>query len=160
MGNTDRKINKVHLLFEQSGTFKKQFLELGYKAYDYDIQNDYGETDFVVDLFEEIENAYNGRQSLLDRIDKDDLTIAFFPCIYFETMSQTVFDMSNINFKCLTKREKYEKVIERAKNRYKFYDLLWKMYAWFDCTDRKLIVENPATRPNYLIGTQNFPPLR
>lgn len=51
---------KVHCLFEQSGTFKNQFRKLGYEAYDYDIQNNFGETDRVIDLFGEIETAYNG----------------------------------------------------------------------------------------------------
>lgn len=45
---------KVHCLFEQSGTFKNEFKKLGHEAYDYDIQNEFGQTDFVVDLFEEI----------------------------------------------------------------------------------------------------------
>lgn len=44
----------AHCLFEQSGTFKNQFKKLGYEAYDYDIQNEFGETDFVIDLFGEI----------------------------------------------------------------------------------------------------------
>lgn len=34
----------VHCLFEQSGTFKKEFKKLGYQAYDYDILNNFGET--------------------------------------------------------------------------------------------------------------------
>ena len=45
---------RVYCLFEQSGTFKNQFRKLGYEAYDYDILNDYGQTDRMVDLFEEI----------------------------------------------------------------------------------------------------------
>lgn len=48
---------KVHCLFEQSGTFIKEFKKLGYEAYDYDIQNEFGETDNVVDLFAEIEGG-------------------------------------------------------------------------------------------------------
>ncbi len=44
----------IHCLFEQSGTFKNEFKKLGYEAYDYDIQNEFGETDNVVDLFSEI----------------------------------------------------------------------------------------------------------
>lgn len=47
-----------HCFFEQSGTFKNEFKKLGYDAYDYDILNDFGETDFVVDLFKDIETAY------------------------------------------------------------------------------------------------------
>ena len=41
-------------LFEQSGTFKNEFKKLGYEAYDYDILNEFGETDYVIDLFKEI----------------------------------------------------------------------------------------------------------
>lgn len=35
---------KAHCLFEQSGTFKKEFISLGIEAEDYDIQNEFGET--------------------------------------------------------------------------------------------------------------------
>lgn len=49
-----------HCLFEQSGTFKNEFRKLGYEAYDYDILDDFGQTDFKVDLFNEIEKAYGG----------------------------------------------------------------------------------------------------
>ena len=48
---------KVHCLFEQSGTFKNEFKKLGYEAFDYDIQNEFGQTDFVIDLFGEIEGG-------------------------------------------------------------------------------------------------------
>lgn len=53
---------KVHCFFEQSGTFKNEFRKLGYEVYDYDIQNNFGETDYVIDLFAEIEKAYSGGQ--------------------------------------------------------------------------------------------------
>lgn len=49
---------KVHCFFEQSGTFKNEFIKLGIPAEDYDIQNNFGETDHVIDLFGEIEAAY------------------------------------------------------------------------------------------------------
>ena len=51
---------KVHCLFEQSGTFKNEFKKLGFQAFDYDILNDYGETDRQIDLFAEIDRAYAG----------------------------------------------------------------------------------------------------
>ena len=51
---------KVHLFFEQSGTFKNEFIKLGIPALDYDIQNNFGQTDHVIDLFSEIEKAYGG----------------------------------------------------------------------------------------------------
>lgn len=49
---------KVHCFFEQSGTFKNEFIKLGVPAEDYDIQNKFGETDHVADLFQAIEDAY------------------------------------------------------------------------------------------------------
>ena len=52
------KIRKVHCLFEQSGTFKNEFIKLGIPAEDYDIANDFDETDHVIDLFKEIKQAF------------------------------------------------------------------------------------------------------
>ena len=59
---------KVHLMFEQSGVFKNEFKKLGIPAFDYDIQNNFGETDHQIDLFKEIEDAYDGKPSLFDQI--------------------------------------------------------------------------------------------
>ena len=50
----------VHCFFEQSGTFKNEFIKLGIPAKDYDIQNNFGQTDYVMDLFAEIDMAYSG----------------------------------------------------------------------------------------------------
>ena len=55
----------IHCFFEQSGTFKNEFKKLGYEAEDYDILNDFGETDNQIDLFSEIEKAYGGRTAYL-----------------------------------------------------------------------------------------------
>ena len=51
---------KYHCFFEQSGTFKNEFKKFGLDSEDYDILNDFGETDHIVDLFEQIEIAYRG----------------------------------------------------------------------------------------------------
>ena len=59
---------KVHCFFEQSGTFKNKFIKLGIPAEDYDIQNNFGETDHTDDLFKAIEDAYDGKPSLFDQI--------------------------------------------------------------------------------------------
>lgn len=42
--------DKVWCLFEQSGTFKNEFKKLGYDAVDVDIQNNFNETDYQIDL--------------------------------------------------------------------------------------------------------------
>ena len=54
------KTMRAHCLFEQSGTFKNEFKKLGIEAFDYDIQNEFEQTDFQIDLFAEIEKAYRG----------------------------------------------------------------------------------------------------
>ena len=36
---------RVHCFFEQSGTFKNEFIKLGIPAEDYDIQNNFGQTE-------------------------------------------------------------------------------------------------------------------
>ena len=61
-------VEKVHCFFEQSGTFKNEFIKLGIPAEDYDIQNNFGQTDHVIDLFGEIEKAYDGKESVFDKI--------------------------------------------------------------------------------------------
>ena len=59
----------AHCLFEQSGTFKNEFKKLGIEAYDYDILNNYGQTDYQIDLFAEIRGGVR-RQAFNLRQDK------------------------------------------------------------------------------------------
>ena len=81
----------IHCLFEQSGTFKNEFKKLGFDAIDYDIANSYGQTDVQIDLFAEIEKAYDGQASIFDRITPDDMVLAFFPCTRFEGLIPLAF---------------------------------------------------------------------
>ena len=90
---------KAHCLFEQSGTFKREFIKLGIPAEDYDIQNNFGETDHINDLFAEIEKAYDGGISLFDNMKKEDIIMAFFPCIYFCAFSQMAIDIRCRNYR-------------------------------------------------------------
>lgn len=73
----------AHLFFEQSGTFKHEFEKLGIPAKDYDIRDDFGETDWRGDLFYHIERAYASKISVFDLVTPEDLILAFFPCTYF-----------------------------------------------------------------------------
>lgn len=147
---------KVYLMFEQSGTFKNVFEELGFNAEDYDIQNNFGQTDHVLDLFGQIEDAYEGRESIFDNIRKDDLIMAFFPCIYFESVQQTYFCLEHFNLRNVSNTDKVKIAIDRLENRTEYHKLLYKLlYIAYDRGIR-LIIENPATMPNYLISGQNF----
>ena len=115
---------KVHCFFEQSGTFKNEFIKLGIPAEDYDLQDHFGETDYQIDLFKEIEDAYDGKPSLFDNITRDDLMMAFFPCIHFCENNQLAFTAQHINYRTLTEREKAEKIIATSHNRAVFYRYL------------------------------------
>lgn len=142
---------KVHLMFEQSGTFKKEFQKLGYEAYDYDIQNEFNETDYVIDLFKEIENAYDNKSSVFDTIFPDDLIMAFFPCIYFTGSSNPfLFRFVAINYKNITDKQKIVAILKRSKDRQYFYEILIKMVGV--CIDRglRIIIENPWNTQSYL----------
>ena len=149
---------KVHCFFEQSGTFKNEFKKLGYDAYDYDIQNNFGETDYVIDLFKEIENAYDDKPSIFDKIISDDLVLAFFPCIYFSALSQIAFSFGCKNYRKLTVMEKSNKIIERSHNREKFFRLCVKMIAVSMQRGLRIIMENPWNEQTFLKANFVAPP--
>ena len=141
---------KVHCFFEQSGTFKNEFIKLGIPAEDYDIQNNFGQTDYVMDLFAEIEKAYGGGQSVFDKITQDDLIVAFFPCIYFECLSMMAFSWAYTNYKKLNTVQKTEKIIERENNRHQFYILLLKFVVVVERKKLRMVFENPYSMQHYL----------
>ena len=142
---------KVHLMFEQSGVFKNEFKKLGYDAVDVDIQNNFGETDYVTDLFAEIENAYRGGENIFDTITKDDLIMAFFPCIYFTgSTNPRYYTLENNNYQKMTTAQKIDAMLQRSKSRQQFYELIIKLVGV--CLDKgcRLIIENPYSPLHYL----------
>ena len=148
---------KVYCFFEQSGTFKNEFIKLGIPAEDYDIQNNFGQTDHIIDLFAEIDKGYDGSPSIFDKITKDDLIMAFFPCIYFESLQQTDFALCRNDTQNKPIHKRIEYALDRLEKRTRFHSLIYKL-AWnVDKRGLRLIIENPATAPNYLITGQNFP---
>ena len=70
---------EVHCFFEQSGTFKNEFIKLGIPAEDYDIQNNFGQTDHQIDLFQAIEDAYDGKPTVFDNIRGGGFDNGVFP---------------------------------------------------------------------------------
>lgn len=150
--------DKIHCFFEQSGTFKNEFKKLGYEAYDYDIQNEFGETNRQIDLFNEIELCFDylavgrkaGEITLFTYIKPDDLIIAFFPCIYFNQYSQLAFTFNCFNYRSLCEDKKINAILEREKKRSYYYRVLLKFVYIAYKLDLRLIIENPATPPHYL----------
>lgn len=148
---------KVWCFFEQSGTFKNEFKKLGYDAVDVDIQNNFGETDYQIDLFAEIENAYDCKPSIYDKIGGGDLIIAFFPCIYFSSNNTLHFDGSWLTYhqRKMTELEINGAILERGRQRQYFYEILLKLFSVCTMKGLRLIVENPYATHHYLHA--NFP---
>lgn len=148
--NGENKKMKVHCLFEQSGTFKNEFIKLGHEAYDYDIQNEFGQTDYVIDLYGQIRSGYNGEPSIFDNMSKDDLIMAFFPCVRFENQimlwfrgqcySQKNWSLERKMKHCMTLQD------ELAEN-YKLVNMLFII-----CIQKglRLIMENPYSQEHFL----------
>ena len=149
------EINKVHCLFEQSGTFKKVFKKFGIEAEDYDILNDFGETDHQTDLFAEIENAYEGKPSLFDKVDSNDLIIAFFPCTRFECKVPLLFRGENFQQKNWSDTQKLEYSMKLHDELHNLYTSLCKLFLVAIRGGYRVIIENPYQAPNYL--TMFFP---
>ena len=152
---------KVHCFFEQSGTFKNEFIKLGIPAEDYDIQNNFGETDHMDDLFKAIENAYDGKPSLFDNImggQDGDLIMAFFPCIYFCCLSPMDMSWTAKNYRKLSYKKRTELILERADNRHRFYTLCVKMLTIAKERGLRLVMENPWGMQTYLKSAFVCPP--
>ena len=144
------KIRKVHCLFEQSGTFKNEFKKLGIDAEDYDILNDFGETDHIVDLFGQIRGGYCGKPSIFDTFSKDDLIVAFFPCTRFEAKIP-------LGFRGEMAQQKNWDDLKKLKYSMKLHDELHELYELISmmvcvCIEKglRIIIENPYTQPHYL----------
>lgn len=140
-----------HCFFEQSGTFKNEFKKLGYTAYDYDILNDFGETDYVIDLFNEIEKAYEGKESIFDTIGKEDYILAFFPCIRFESQILLSFRGEAKQQKGWSLEQKLEYDLKLHSELNNMYILVTKLVIVCDRKKLKLVIENPYSEQHYLL---------
>lgn len=150
------KINKVFCLFEQSGTFKRAFQRHNIWAQDYDIQNQFNETDHVIDIFDHINMAYyTADKTLFDLIRPDDLIMAFFPCIYFSQYNQMMFCGTSLYWKGKDRELMLRGIIDRADDRQRYYDLLLKLCYIVESRNLRMVVENPFSVNHYLYN--NFP---
>ncbi len=144
-------ISKAHCFFEQSGTFKKEFQKLGIAAEDYDILNDFGETDHVIDLFEEITRAYDGVESIFDDILLSDLIVAFFPCTRFENQIGLEFRGEGRGCMNKTDLEKLEYNLRLHCELSYLYEMVTKLAIVCLRRNLKLVIENPYSLQHYLV---------
>lgn len=149
------KINgSVHCLFEQSGTFRDEFRKLGFDSFDYDIANYFGETNYQLDLFSQIERAYNGTShTIFDDITPGDLTVAFFPCTWFCSFNALFFSGFSCTFHDHHRRN--IELLQRSRERQRAWECALMLFDLFERRGLRLIVENPNTGDHYL--RNNFP---
>ena len=96
---------------------------------------------------------------MFDTISKDDLIMAFFPCIYFTGFTNPrYFTLENNNYKGLTTQQKFDAMIERADNRNNFYKLLYKLVGIVIIRSFRMVVENPFSQTHYLHNNFLFEP--
>lgn len=147
---------KAHCLFEQSGTFKQEFIKLGIPAEDYDIQDNFGQTDHVIDLFAEIEKAYEGGASIFDSMTCEDIIMAFFPCIHFCDAKTLYFMGVNIGQKDKPLHDLMKQNIKFAQEREAFFYKLMEMVAVCSEKGLRLIIENPYNTSGMTYLENNF----
>lgn len=140
----------AHCLFEQSGTFKNEFKKLGINAIDYDIANDYGETDIQIDLFSEIRGGYEGKPSIFDGMRQEDIIFAFFPCTRFNALIPLRFRGEQLQQKNDSDEKKLLTDMRLHEELHRNYETICKMCLICIRRGLRLIIENPFTRPHYL----------
>lgn len=140
----------IHCLFEQSGTFKNQFKKLGYNALDYDIKNDFFQTDIVIDLFDEIKKAYYCHDSIFDSFKSGDLVFAFFPCVRFEDQIQMHFRGTAFQYKNYTLKQKLFLDLKLHNELHENYQCITMLAIICLRLNLKLIIENPYSTTHYL----------
>lgn len=137
-------------LFEQSGTFKKEAKKLGYQAEDYDILNDFGETDHQIDLYAEIEKAYDGKESIFDGFAKDDIVMAFFPCTRFEAQIAMFFRGDANGYSQWELKDKLRYGMMLHEELHHNYMLISKLVILSLERGFPLVIENPYNSQHYL----------
>lgn len=145
----------IHCLFEQSGTFKNEFKKLGFDAIDYDISDSYGQTDVQIDLFAEIEKAYDGAPSIFDDVNRDDLVLAFFPCIRFQATIPLAFRGEQRQQVDWPMEKKLAYAMKLHEELHRNYMVISKLVLICMRGGLRLMIENPNSQPHYL--TQFWP---
>lgn len=149
------KFDKVFCLFEQSGTFKNAFKEMGFEAYDYDLEKTEN-VDEERNLFEDIEKfSISPKQTIFSKITSEDLVFAFFPCTYFSDQSQLLSRGDSFGQKKWDLGQKVSYSFQQMDVRASFYKKLCWLVEIALQEGFKLIIENPYGKVNFL--KQFFP---
>lgn len=101
-------------------------------------------------MFKEIEKCYNGENSIFDKIKKNDLIFAFFPCTRFEAQILLHFRGDAYQYEKYSMQKKLENDIRLHKELNKNYEVITKLVLICLQKSIKLIIENPYAEQHYL----------
>ena len=87
---------------------------------------------------------------MFDGITTDDLVMAFFPCIYFSSLSQMEMSLTDVNKRKMPMDKRYDFVLDRSRKRQYFLELIIKLMGNCELRGLRLIVENPWAMQTYL----------
>lgn len=140
----------IYCLFEQSGVFKNAFKSLDLKACDVDLKNDFNQTDYQINLFDEIDKAFKNDKSFFDKISKNDLVFAFFPCIRFQTQTPLLSRGESFSMQKWDDLKKLKNSLKIVNELNELYTLFIKLFQIALNKGFKMVVENPYSKPNFL----------
>ena len=83
----------------------------------------------MIDLFAEIDRAYEGKPSLFDEIGEMDLCLAFFPCTRFEAKVPLGFRGEMTQQKNWTDIQKLEYSMKLHEELHRLYILICKLFV-------------------------------
>ena len=112
--------------------------------------NEFGETDYVIDLFKEIRKGYDGKPSIFDNISKDDIILAFFPCTRFECRVPLWFRGEAQQQKNWDIYQKLDYSMNLHNELHDFYLLISKLVYVVKKKGLRMVIENPYMQPHYL----------
>ena len=112
--------------------------------------NDYGETDYQIDLYQEIRNAYDNKPSIFDDMKPCDYIMAFFPCTRFEAQILLWFRGDALQQKKHTNIQKLESDLMLHKELSENYELITKLAIVILRKNLRLVFENPLSDQHYL----------
>ena len=76
--------------------------------------------------------------------------MAFFPCIYFSSLSQMEMSLTDYNKRNMEMKDRYVFCLNRSRKRQEFLELLIKLMGICELNGFRLIVENPWAMQTYL----------
>ena len=94
--------------------------------------------------------GYHNEPSIFDRIKKDDLIIAFFPCTRFEAKVPLWFRGQAQQQKNWDDIKKLEYSMKLHNELHELYELISMLVVVAEKRGLQMIIENPYTQPHYL----------